>query len=128
MFVGAILIATVFGGISAEIQRAYESDRAYQEDLDYVYFSINIHSFDSVQQVAIMQYLCIIKEYHEFGPSMQNLQHVMNPSMRHNLLKELYLAQLGKFHLLKNAQETEIMYIAVLMQPRLNIADEEVIN
>lgn len=41
---GAILEAILFGGICAEMSKAFDDNKEREERMDYVYFSMQIHS------------------------------------------------------------------------------------
>ena len=81
------MLATIFGGISAEIQRANYIDKQHELNIDFVYFSLNLYKMKSEIQVSTISYLSQLKEQVEVGPEIQELLDVMNPGLRYQFIE-----------------------------------------
>ena len=57
LFIGAILVSSIFGSISAEIQRAQDVEKEHQLYIDFVYYSMDIHDMDSKLQFGVFSYI-----------------------------------------------------------------------
>lgn len=51
------MVATIFGGISAEIQQTYDEEKLSQINNDYIYFSLIFHEIDTRIQYQVLSYV-----------------------------------------------------------------------
>ena len=70
----------------------------------------------------------MLKEKKEIGTGVDKFLEFINPGMKYKLIEFMYCQQLGTFQIFEQCEPCEIMYIAMLMKPKLNIVDEEIIT
>lgn len=82
---------------------------------------------DQAIQVSVLSYMQQLKEKSEMHPLMQDLQQILNPEMKYKLLEYIYWNQINSFRIFEHQEQNEIMYMAMLMQPKMNISNEWII-
>ena len=59
---------------------------------------------------------------------MNDLMEAMNPGLKYYFIHYIYYQQLSDFQIFIQQQQSEIIFLAMRMKSRLNIADEEIIT
>ena len=72
------MVAIIVGGISAEMERAVDTEDRQNALLDYVYFSLQIHKIDPALSVRIMFYMNHAHDSNEVHPFMQEFLDFLN--------------------------------------------------
>mmetsp|Transcript_16633 Transcript_16633/g.25638 ORF Transcript_16633/g.25638 Transcript_16633/m.25638 type:complete len:204 (+) Transcript_16633:933-1544(+) len=57
LILGQFLVSMVFGGITAEMQKAQDKQKNLQKLFDYVFFSLEFHSFPAELESEIVSYV-----------------------------------------------------------------------
>lgn len=115
-------------GFTSEMEKAVDQDTQFQKLFDFVYFSLQIHKLPSMHNFNILNYMNKVNESNEVDFEENDFFESVNPEMRYQIIKIVYYEEMRKFPIFENSQQSEIMFLAMLMKAKLNIPDEEIIT
>ena len=83
LIIGQFLISMVFGGITAEMQKAQDKQKNLSKLFGYLFFSLEFHSFPRELETEIVTYFHKSVEVKEMQHGLQTFFELMNPHLNY---------------------------------------------